>query len=43
MQEGLVFLAERLGELALDGEPEYGTVSGIYGLEGLPVRFTLRG
>jgi hypothetical protein len=42
MQEGLVFLSERLGELALDGEPVYGTVSGIYGLEELPVRFTLR-
>jgi hypothetical protein len=43
MQEGLVFLSERLGELSLDGEPAYGTVSGIYGLEELPVRFTLRG
>jgi len=43
MQEGLVFLSERLGDLALDGEPVYGTVSGIYGLEELPVRFSLRG
>jgi cytochrome P450 len=42
MQEGLVFLSERLGDLALDGEPVYGTVSGIYGLEELPVRFSLR-
>jgi hypothetical protein len=33
--------AEKLGELALDGEPVYGTVSGIYGLEALPVKFTL--
>jgi hypothetical protein len=43
MQEGLVFLAERMGDLALDGEPVYGTVSGIYGLEELPVRFRLLG
>ncbi len=41
MQEGLVFLSERLHDLALDGEPVYGTVSGIYGLEELPVRFTV--
>jgi cytochrome P450 len=43
MQEGLTFLSERIDELALDGEPQYGTVSGIYGLDALPVRFTLRG
>ncbi len=43
MQEGLLFFSERLGDLALDGEPVYGTVSGIYGLEELPVRFALRG
>jgi cytochrome P450 len=42
MQEGLVFLSEQIEELALDGEPVYGTVSGIYGLEALPVRFSLR-
>ncbi len=41
MQEGLVFLAERVRELELDGEPEYGTPAGIYGLERLPVRLTL--
>ncbi len=41
MQEGVVFLSERLHDLALDGEPVYGTVSGIYGLEELPVRFTV--
>jgi cytochrome P450 len=39
MQEGLVFLSEHLHGLALDGEPVFGTVSGIYGLEELPVRF----
>ena len=39
MQEALVFLAERVSSLALDGEPEFGTPSGIYGLEKLPLRF----
>jgi cytochrome P450 len=39
MQEGLAFLAERVSSLALDGEPEFGTPSGIYGLEKLPLRF----
>ena len=41
MQEGLTFLAERMRGLALDGEPVFGTVSGIYGLEELPIRFTV--
>ena len=39
MQEGLVLLAETLREIHLDGEPEYGTPSGIYGLDSLPLRF----
>jgi cytochrome P450 len=38
MQEGLAFLAERVRTLALDGEPEFGTPSGIYGLEKLPLK-----
>ncbi len=38
MQEGLAFLAERVSSLALDGEPEFGTPSGIYGLEKLPLK-----
>jgi cytochrome P450 len=38
MQEGLAFLAERVASLALDGEPEFGTPSGIYGLERLPLK-----
>jgi hypothetical protein len=25
--------------LALDGEPEYGTIDGIYGLDALPIRW----
>ncbi|HEX5225878.1 MAG TPA: cytochrome P450 [Solirubrobacteraceae bacterium] len=41
LQEGLAFLAEQVREVSLDGTPEFGTVSGIYGLERLPVRFTL--
>ena len=39
LQEGLVFLSEHLHGLELDGEPEFGTVSGIYGLDRLPIRF----
>ncbi|MCW3068301.1 MAG: cytochrome [Solirubrobacterales bacterium] len=41
MQEGLAFLAERLTALELAGEPEYGTISGIYGLESLPIRLSV--
>jgi cytochrome P450 len=38
MQEGLAALARRAERLELDGEPEFGTPSGIYGLEALPLR-----
>jgi cytochrome P450 len=38
LQEGLVLLAETLEEIQLDGEPQYGTPSGIYGLDSLPLR-----
>jgi cytochrome P450 len=41
MTEGLAFLAERVRSVALDGEPEFGTPSGIYGLEKLPLRLEL--
>lgn len=41
MQEALAFLAEHVSAIELDGEPGFGTPSGIYGLETLPVRFTL--
>jgi cytochrome P450 len=37
LQEALAFLAPRLRGLRLDGEPEYGSIDGIYGLESLPV------
>ena len=40
MQEGLAFLAERVRTIELDGEPEFGTPSGIYGLERLPLVLT---
>ena len=39
LQEALSFLAPRMPDLALDGEPEYGTIDGIYGLDSLPVRW----
>ncbi|HEY3727321.1 MAG TPA: cytochrome P450 [Solirubrobacteraceae bacterium] len=38
MQEGLVALAERARTVTLEGEPRFGTPSGIYGLDQLPVR-----
>jgi cytochrome P450 len=39
MQEALAAIASRSRTVALDGEPEFGTPSGIYGLESLPLRF----
>jgi cytochrome P450 len=41
LQEALAFLAERMHGLELAGEPVYGSVSGIYGLAGLPITFSL--
>jgi cytochrome P450 len=40
MQEGLAALARRAERIELAGEPEFGTPSGIYGLESLPLRLT---
>jgi cytochrome P450 len=40
LQEGLTFLAQHLRGLELDGEPVYESVSGIYGLAELPIRFS---
>ena len=40
LQEALAFLAPRMGGLELDGEVEYGSVAGVYGLERLPISFT---
>ena len=41
MQEALTFLAERFRAIELDGEPRFGTPSGIYGLESLPLKLEL--
>jgi cytochrome P450 len=38
LEEALAFLAERFASLELDGEPEYESITGIYGLGKLPVR-----
>jgi cytochrome P450 len=38
LEEGLACLAERARTIELDGEPKFGTPTGIYGLETLPVR-----
>jgi cytochrome P450 len=40
LQEALSFLPKRMPGLALDGEPELGSIHGIYGLERLPLRWT---
>src|SRR3954464_10402758 len=40
MQEALAYLPGRMPGLQLDGEPEFGSANGIYGLERLPLRFT---
>jgi cytochrome P450 len=42
LQEALAFLAARIERLELDGEPRFGSVSGIYGLDALPIRFAAR-
>jgi cytochrome P450 len=39
LQEGLAFLAPRMPGLALDGEPVFETITGIYGMSSLPVRW----
>lgn len=39
LEEALAHLAPRMPGLALDGEPEYDSVHGIYGLLALPVRW----
>jgi len=39
LEEGFAFLAERMPALRLDGEPEYDTPLGVYGMLKLPVRW----
>jgi cytochrome P450 len=38
LQEGLRFLATNAAEIALDGEPVFDGITGIYGLTALPLR-----
>src|SRR5918997_671944 len=40
LQEALAFLAPRMPDLELDGEPVYGSIDGIYGLDSLPIRWS---
>ncbi len=40
LQEGLRLIAERVEAIALDGEPAYEGVQGVYGLRALPLRLT---
>jgi cytochrome P450 len=42
LQEALAFLAPRMPGLELDGEPVYGSIDGIYGLDSLPIRWSSR-
>ena len=39
LQEALAFLARNVERVELDGEPEFGTITGIYGLDRLPLHF----
>jgi len=39
--EALSFLAQRVRDLELDGEPEFESITGIYGMAELPIRFTV--
>jgi cytochrome P450 len=43
LQEGLRLIAERVGTLALAGEPVYEGVQGVYGLRELPLRLAQAG
>jgi cytochrome P450 len=39
LQEALTFLAPRMQDLRLEGEPDYGAITGIYSLSSLPISF----
>jgi cytochrome P450 len=41
LQEALAFLAPRMPNLELSGEPRYESITGIYGLAELPIRFSI--
>jgi cytochrome P450 len=40
LQEALAFLAPRLEDLRLDGDPAFGSIDGIYGLDALLIRWS---
>jgi cytochrome P450 len=42
LEEALSFLAPRLPDLHLDGDPVFGTIQGIYGMDALPIAWTER-
>jgi cytochrome P450 len=42
LQEALSFLPQRMPGLELDGDPEFGSVHGIYGIDSLPLRWRQR-
>ena len=39
LQEALAFLAAHVERIELTGEPQFGTIMGIYGVDSLPLRF----
>ena len=39
LTEALAFLSQRMRDLTLDGEPVYGSINGIYGIDELPLSF----
>lgn len=41
IEEGVAVLTSRFATIELDGDPRYGPVTGIYGFEELPIRFTV--
>ena len=41
--EALAFLSARIERVELDGDPEYGSINGVYGLDALPLRFAPAG
>ncbi|HEY2162233.1 MAG TPA: cytochrome P450 [Solirubrobacteraceae bacterium] len=41
MEEAVAFLGERVRSISLAGEPEFGSASGIYGLDSLPITLEL--
>jgi cytochrome P450 len=41
LQEGLAFCSQKMRGLELDGEPVYESITGIYGLAELPIRFSV--